>query len=91
MIGVEHPATSSSKCFGAAWAYGFCVLLSIATIAYDRFAPAPPAHAGGYADMGPDLDFLGADAVAERDRRRADRGRSLGGLELQPMAMGTML
>lgn len=72
VLGVDEPAKASVSCFAAARYYGFIVLMSIATLAYDRCRPhRPPVAAGSLVD-----DRFGPGAVDERLRRRAYRDQA---------------
>ena len=51
----------------------FILLLSIATLAYDRCRPKRPEVESGQSLLAADTDFLGPGAHDERVRRRADR------------------
>ncbi|EGB07867.1 hypothetical protein AURANDRAFT_64424 [Aureococcus anophagefferens] len=93
VVGVDNPSVASNKCFGAAFTYLFIVVVSIATLVYDKARPKA-AVSSNYSDMGQDMSFLGSDATAERDRRRASRAQerdALAGLEMQSMPTKSML
>mmetsp|Transcript_3655 Transcript_3655/g.11341 ORF Transcript_3655/g.11341 Transcript_3655/m.11341 type:complete len:143 (+) Transcript_3655:303-731(+) len=76
VLGVDHPATASKKCFSAAWAYAFIVLLSVLTLCYDRRRPRRAPQDPGFAAM-EDVSFLGAEAAEERERRKQQRTAEL--------------
>ena len=73
VLGVDEPAKASEKCYEAAQYYFFILLLSIATLAYDRCRPKRPEVESGQSLLAADTNFLGPGAHDERVRRRADR------------------
>ena len=70
VLGVDEPAKASEKCYEAAQYYFFILLLSIATLAYDRCRPKRPEVESGQSLLAADTDFLGPGAHDERVRGR---------------------
>lgn len=78
IVGVDHPSVAAEKCMGAAWTYFFIVVLSVGTLIYDKARPKAVSTGENYGMMRGDMDFLGSNATAERDQRRAARSRAPG-------------
>ena len=68
VLGVDEPAKASEKCYEAAQYYFFILLLSIATLAYDRCRPKRPEVESGQSLLAADTDFLGPGAHDEREQ-----------------------
>mmetsp|Transcript_5618 Transcript_5618/g.23352 ORF Transcript_5618/g.23352 Transcript_5618/m.23352 type:complete len:138 (-) Transcript_5618:398-811(-) len=51
ILGIEHPATAASQCFGAAALYVTCIVISLGVLAYDKIAPRSAVGGGPYNSM----------------------------------------